>query len=85
MKKIAFLKKKSVVFDFDDCPNRETVEYEVYVFFQGNPYISIVFTSFEAVLDYMRDRESYGLTYEVIMRSTSEHKCKVSFDGELPF
>ena len=37
MRKTAFLKKKSIVLDFADFPDRESTEYLVWVSFQGKP------------------------------------------------
>lgn len=43
MRKTAFLKKKAVVLDFSDFPDREVVEYLVRVSFKGKPYDCMVF------------------------------------------
>lgn len=85
MKKTAFLKKKSIVLDFNELPDRETIEYLVHVSFQGKPYDCMIFQDFDTLIEYARSHESYGLTYEVVMRATTEYNCRVSFDGEIPF
>lgn len=85
MRKTAFLKKKSVVLDFSEFPDRESTEYLVYVSFQGKPYDCMVLQNFDMLIEYIRSHESYGLTYDVVMRATTEYNCRVSFDGELPF
>lgn len=85
MRKTAFLKKKAIVLDFSDFPDRETVEYLVHVSFQGRPYDCMVFHDFDTLIEYIRLHESYGLTYDVVMRATTEYNCRVSFDGEIPF
>lgn len=85
MRKIAFLKKKSIVFDFNEYPDRESIEYLVHVSFNGKPYDCMIFSDFEDLIEYARAHECYGLTYEVVMRATTEYQCKISFDGELPF
>jgi hypothetical protein len=85
MKKTAFLKKKSIVLDFNELPDRESIEYLVHVSFQGKPYDCMIFQDFDTLIEYARSHESYGLTYEVVMRATTEYNCRVSFDGELPF
>ena len=85
MRKIAFLKKKSIVLDFNEHPDRESIEYLVHVSFKGKPYDCMIFTSFEDLIEYARSHESYGLTYNVVMRATTEYQCEVSFDSEIPF
>jgi hypothetical protein len=85
MKKTAFLKKKSIVLDFNELPDRESIEYLVHVSFQGKSYDCMIFQDFDTLIEYARSHESYGLTYEVVMRATTEYNCRVSFDGELPF
>jgi hypothetical protein len=85
MKKTAFLKKKAIVLDFSEFPDRESIEYLVHVSFQGKPYDCMIFQDFDTLIEYARSHESYGLTYEVVMRATTEYNCRVSFDGEIPF
>jgi hypothetical protein len=85
MRKTAFLKEKSIVFDFSEFPDREAIEYLVRVSFRGKPYDCTIFQDFDAFIEYVRSHESYGLTYEVVMRATTEYNCRVSFNGELPF
>lgn len=85
MRKIAFLKKNSIVFDFNDFPDKESIEYLVHVSFQGRPYDYMVFSKFDDLVEYIRSREKYGLTYDVLMRATTEYQCQISFDGEIPF
>lgn len=85
MRKTAFLKKKAVVLDFNELPDREYVEYLVHVSCQGRPYDCMVFQSFDMLIEYIRSHESYGLTYDIVMRATSEYDCRMSFDGEIPF
>ena len=85
MRKTAFLKKKSIVLDFADFPDRESTEYLVWVSFQGKPYDCMTFAKFDDFIEYARSREKYGLTYEVVMRATTEYSCHVSFEGEIPF
>lgn len=85
MRKTAFLKKKSIVLDFSEFPDKEIVEYLVHVSFQGKPYDCMVLQDFDTLIEYCRSHEGYGLTYNVIMRATTEYNCRVSFDGELPF
>lgn len=85
MRKTAFLKKKALVLDFSEFPDGETVEYLVHVSFQGKPYDYMVFQNFDTLVEYFRSHERYGLTYEVVMRATTEYNCRVSFDGEIPF
>lgn len=85
MRKTAFLKKKAIVLDFSKSPDRETIEYLVHVSFQGKPYDCMIFQDFDTLIEYARSHESYGLTYEVVMRATTEYSCRVSFDGEIPF
>ena len=85
MRKTAFLKKKAVVLDFSEFPDREVVEYLVCASCQGRPYDCMVFQDFDTLVEYFRSHERYGLTYEVVMRATTEYNCRVSFDGEIPF
>lgn len=85
MKKIACLKKRSIVFDFNEFPDRESIEYLVHVSFKGKPYDCAIFTSFDDLVEYARSHESYGLTYNVVMRATTEYQCSVTFEGEIPF
>ena len=85
MRKTAFLKKKAVVLDFSEFPDREVVEYLVRVSFKGTPYDCMVFQDFDMLIEYIRFHENYGLTYDVVMRATTEYNCRVSFDGEIPF
>ena len=85
MRKTAFLKKKTVILDFSEFPDREVVEYLVHVSCQGRPYDCMVFQDFDTLVEYFRSHERYGLTYDVVMRATTEYCCCVSFDGEIPF
>ena len=63
----------------------EVDEYLVHVSFKGKPYDCMVFQDFDTFVEYFRSHESYGLTYDVVMRATTEYNCRVSFDGEIPF
>lgn len=85
MRKTAFLKKRTVVLDFSEFPDREVVEYLVHVSCQGRPYDCMVFQDFDMLVEYFRSHERYGLTYDVVMRATTEYNCRLSFDDELPF
>lgn len=85
MKKTAFLKKKTVILDFSEFPDREVVEYLVHVSCRGVPYDCMVFQDFDTLIEYFRSHERYGLTYDVVMRATTEYNCRVSFDGEISF
>lgn len=85
MRKTAFLKEKAVVLDFNEFPDREYIEYLAHVSFQGKPYDCMVFRSFDMLIEYIRSHERYGLTYDIVMRATTEYECRMSFDGELPF
>lgn len=85
MRKTVFLKEKSVVFDFNEFPDRESIEYFVRASFQGRPYDCMVFQSFDMLVEYIRSHERYGLKYDIVMRATTEYECRISFDGELPF
>lgn len=85
MRKTAFLKTKALVLDFSEFPDREVVEYLVHVSFNRKPYDCMVFYDFDSFVEYIRSHESYGLTYDVVMRATTEYNCRVSFDGEIPF
>jgi hypothetical protein len=85
MRKTAFLKEKAIVLDFSEFPDREAIEYLVHVSFQGKPYDCMIFQDFDTLIEYARSHEKYGLTYEVVMRATTEYNCSVSFDGEIPF
>lgn len=85
MRKTAFLKKKSIVLDFNEFPDRESIEYLAHMSFQGKPYDCAIFKTFDELIEYARTHESYGLTYDVVMRATTEYQCRVTFEGELPF
>lgn len=85
MRKTVSLKKKTVMLDFNEFPDRETVEYLIHVSFRGKPYDCMVFQNFDMLIEYIRSHESYGLTYDVVMRATTEYNSRVSFDGEIPF
>ena len=85
MRKTAFLKKRAIVLDVNESPDREAIEYLVHVSFQGKPYDCMIFQDFDSLIEYARSHESYGLTYDVVMRATTEYNCCVSFDGEIPF
>ena len=85
MKKTVFLKKRTIVLDFSEFPDREVVEYLVHVSYRGKPYDCMVFQDFDTLVEYIRSHEKYGLTYDVVMRATTEYDCHVSFDGEIPF
>lgn len=85
MRKTAFLKEKAVVLDFSEFPDREYIEYLAHVSFQGKPYDCMVFQSFDMLIEYIRSHERYGLTYDIVMRATTEYECRTSFDGEIPF
>lgn len=85
MRKTAFLKKRAIVLDFSEFPDREDIEYLVRVSCQGKPYDCMVFHNFDMLVEYARSHEKYGLTYDVVMRATTEYDCCVSFEGELPF
>lgn len=85
MRKTAFLKKRAMVLDFNEFPDREVVEYLVHVSYQGKPYDCMVFQDFDTFIEYIRSQEGYGLTYNIVMRATTEYGCRVSFDGEIPF
>ena len=85
MRKTAFLKKRTIVLDFSEFPDREVVEYLVHVSCQGRPYDCMVFQDFDTLVEYFRSHEKYGLTYDVVMRATTEYDCHVSIDGEISF
>ena len=85
MRKTAFLKKRAVVLNFSDFPDKEVVEYLVHVSFQGRPYDCMVFQDFDTLIEYIRSHENYGLTYDIVMRATTDYDCRMSFDGEIPF
>lgn len=85
MRKTVFLKKRALVLDFSESPDREVVEYFVHVSYQGRTYDYMVFQDFDTLVEYFRSHERYGLTYDVVMRATTEYDCRVSFDGEIPF
>lgn len=85
MRKTVFLKKRTIVLDFSEFPDREAVEYLVHVSCQGRPYDCMVFQDFDTLVEYFRSREKYGLTYDVVMRATTEYDCCVSFEGEMSF
>lgn len=85
MRKTAFLKKRTMVLDFSEFPDREVVEYLVHVSYKGKPYDCMVFQDFDMLIEYVRSHERYGLMYDVVMRATTEYNCCVSFDGEIPF
>lgn len=85
MRKIAFLKTKAVTLDFSEFPDREVVEYLVHVSFKGKPYDCMVFQDYDSFVEYLRSHESFGLTYDVVMRATTDYNCRLSFDGEIPF
>lgn len=85
MRKTAFLKKRTIVLDFSEFPDREVVEYLVHVSCQGRPYDCMVFQDFDTLVEYFRSHERYGLTYDVVMRATTEYDCRVSVDGEISF
>lgn len=85
MRKTVFLKKRTIVLDFSEFPDREDVEYLVHVSFQGKPYDCLVLHSFDMLVSYMSSHEKYGLTYDIVMRATTEYDSHVSFDGEIPF
>lgn len=85
MRKTAFLKKRTMVLDFSEFPDREVVEYLVRVSFQGKPYDCMVIQNFDMLVEYVRSHEKYGLTYDVVMRATTEYDCHVSLDGDLSF
>lgn len=85
MRKTAFLKKRAILLDFSELPDREVVEYFVHASYQGRPYDHMVFQDFDTLVEYFRSHEEYGLTYNVVMRATTEYDCRVSFDGEIPF
>ena len=85
MRKTAFLKKGTLVLDFSEFPDREVVEYLVHVSYHGKPYDCMVLQNFDMLVEYVRSHETFGLTYDVVMRATTEYVCHVSFDGEIPF
>lgn len=85
MRKTAFLKERTLILDFSEFPDREVVEYLVHVSYHGKPYDCMVFQNFDMLVEYVRSHEKYGLTYDVVMRATTEYDCHVSFDGEVPF
>lgn len=85
MRKIAFLKKKSIVVDFDDIPSTDVVEYYLMASFNGAPYENRMFPTFDGLIEYIRQHESYGLDYKIVMRATMEYPAMISFDGEIPF
>lgn len=85
MRKTAFLKKRTIVLDFSEFPDREVVEYLVHVSCQGRPYDCMVFQDFDTLVEYFRSHERYGLTYDVVMRATTEYDCRVSINGEISF
>lgn len=85
MRKTAFLKKRTIVLDFSEFPDREVTEYLVHVSCQGKPYDCMVFQDFDTLVEYFRSHERYGLTYDVVLRATTEYNCRVSIDGEISF
>lgn len=85
MKKIVSLKKKTIVVNFDDIPSTDVVEYYLMASFNGTPYESRIFSTFDEVVEYIRQHESYRLVYKIVMRATMEYPAMISYDGGLPF
>ena len=56
------------MFDFNELPDREDLEYLVHVSCQGRPYDYMVFQNFDTLVEYFRSHEKYGLTYDVVTR-----------------
>lgn len=85
MRKIVFLKKKTMVIEFDAIPSTDVVEYYLLASFNGAPYESRMFPTFDDIIEYIHQHESYGLDYKIVKRATMSFPATVSFDGEIPF